>query len=371
MLEPHLLTKLRSIEQKYHKLTGKLAEQIARDRSELQQIFKDIADIEETVTIFNDWQKARLDLTGATQIVRESIDNSELHQLATLEAIELDRQIAALEHRLRILLLPQDPHDDSNVFLEITADTGGEEALIWAEDLMGMYIRYAQRQNWQAKIVTHYQYSAGGLAAGILEIKGDRVYSKLKFESGIHEVQRYSVLQLKNRINTLTVLNVMPQAAESYLHDIVRDRDLEINHYYSQGYPRRLAMEAHHKPTGIRIACSEENNQRLNQALALDILGSKLYSIELRRQQASLTALHESRTALDANLLPLIVDDLAKIRSYNYLDNRIIDRRLTGDFELNKVRCGDFTDLIQGCLDRDLQARLADLIIAPEDTHSI
>jgi peptide chain release factor 1 len=301
MLETHLLDRLRSIEQKHSALTSKLEESIERSRDELQQIFKAIADIEEIATTFNAWKKALVDVTGAKEVIREAIADREIQIIAEIEVIELDRQIADLEYKLRVLLLPQDPHDESNVLLEITAEEGGESS-IWAEDLMSIYERYAQSQNWKTKILMEYQHSNSDSTSGILAIKGDRVYRQLKFESGIHEVQRYSILELKNKLNTLTAtVNVMPEVDESIFD--VDEQDLEFCHYnYGfRGMPRRREAEVilSHKPTGIRIICSTESHQRQNKEIAWTILKAKLYLIELKRQQEYLT--HLKKTKIDSN----------------------------------------------------------------------
>ncbi len=363
MLESHLLTKLYSIELTFQELTTKLEGPSILSPSELKQIFKDIAAIEETVTTFHLWQKASSDLIPLQQIIRESTTDRELQKLATLERGELDRQITNLEYRLRRLLLPKDPHDEKNVIIEITTGIGGDEAGIWVRDLMRMYERYAEAWQWQSQILTE-QYSSSDLPTSlILEIKGACLHGKLKFESGIHELQRYSVLASKKKIiiSTATV-TVMPEVDEGDFN--VAAQDLEFCHYQYRGIPRRPESEVilRHKPTEMRIHCNKKRHQRQNKELVIQILRAKLYSIELQRQQEYLTRLHPERNYLDPELLPLMTNDIRKIRSYNYSDNRVIDRRLAQHFELDKVIGGELDEIIQSCLDRDIQERISLLV---------
>ncbi len=360
MLESHSLNKLRSIDRTFQELTSKLEGRSILSSPELQQIFRDIATIEEAVYTFHLWQKVSVELIEAQKILQESQNDRELQELANIELIKLDRQIINIEYRLKCLLLSKDPLDNKNVFLEITAASGSEEFAFLVNDLVRIYERYAEAQKWQIKLVTQYQNSSGGLASCILKIKGDRVYSHLKFESGIHELQRRSTIELGDKIITAIVtVNVMVEVAEGYLDPFLQD--IELWHYYTLGQPRKLAMEAYHKPTGIKATCSEECNQRHNQELAWQVLGAKLYSIELQRQQEYLTCVHQDRIYLDIDLLPLMTNDSRKIRSYNYVTNRVVDLRLEQHFELDKVIGGDIDEIINGCLDRDIQERLAKL----------
>ncbi len=190
MAETYLLDKLKSVESTFHELTRKMADpEVATDPEEFQRVAKARSSLEEVVNTFETWKKTSVDLTGAKQVLKEAYSDVELRSMAQLEVEELEQKLSALENRLKILLLPRDPNDEKNIMLEIRAGTGGDEAGIWAGDLLRMYSRYAESQNWRVKLVSESVADMGGFKEAILEITGNQVYSKLKFEAGVHRVQ--------------------------------------------------------------------------------------------------------------------------------------------------------------------------------------
>jgi peptide chain release factor 1 len=196
MAETYLLDKLQSVEQTYQELTRLLADpDVTTNPEELQRVAKARSSLEETVNTYDEWRKAQDDLMGAKQILKESSSDPEMREIAGMEVEELENQIQALEKQLTLLLLPRDPNDDRNIMLEIRAGTGGDEASIWAGDLVRMYSRYAETQGWKVFLLSESLADMGGFKEAILEIKGDRVYSKLKFEAGVHRVQRVPVTE--------------------------------------------------------------------------------------------------------------------------------------------------------------------------------
>ncbi len=190
MAETYLLDKLKSVESTFNELTRKMADpEVATDPQEFQRVAKARSSLEEVVNTFEIWKKTSVDLTGAKQVLKEAYSDIELREIAQLEVEELEQKLSALENRLKILLLPRDPNDEKNIMLEIRAGTGGDEAGIWAGDLLRMYSRYAESQNWRVKLVSESAADMGGFKEAILEITGNQVYSKLKFEAGVHRVQ--------------------------------------------------------------------------------------------------------------------------------------------------------------------------------------
>jgi peptide chain release factor 1 len=194
--ESYLIDKLNSVEQTFNELTRKLADpDITKDPPEMQRVAKARADLEEVVNAYENWKKTQEDLVGAKQIAKESASDPELQEMANLEVAELEEKLVELEQQLTILLLPKDPNDDKSIMLEIRAGTGGDEASIWAGDLLRMYSRYAETKKWKVALLSESLAEMGGFKEAILEIKGDRVYSELKFEAGVHRVQRVPVTE--------------------------------------------------------------------------------------------------------------------------------------------------------------------------------
>ena len=341
----HYLEKLQEIESKYEALTAQLGDaRTLGDPSLYQKTAKAHADLREVAEKFRSWKGLEKNLAEAKSMLDDSASDAGLKALAQEETEQLQRQIAAIEEDLRVLLLPRDPNDDKNVVLEIRAGTGGDEATLFAQEMFRMYSRYAESQGWRMEVLSTSVSGVGGLKEVIALIEG-KVYSKLKYESGVHRVQRVPATEQSGRIHTSAItVAVLPEADEVEIE--IDPKDIRIDTFCSSGPGGQSvnttysAVRITHLPTGTVVSCQDEKSQIKNRAKALRVLRSRLYEMKLQEQQKQIT--EERRSMIGSG------DRSEKIRTYNFPQNRVTDHRIgLNVHQLDRVMDGRLDEIIE------------------------
>jgi peptide chain release factor 1 len=345
----HILEKLTEIERNYDELTAQLGQpEVLADPTRYQKIAKAHSDLREIVEKYRQWKGLEKSQAETKALLEQSSSDPEMRALAHEELLELDKQKEQAEQELKVLLLPTDPNDEKNVVLEIRAGTGGDEASLFAQEIFRMYTRYAESQRWRVEILSSSMSNVGGLKEVIAVIEGQRVYSKLKYESGVHRVQRVPATEQQGRIHTSAItVAVLPEADEVEVQ--IDPKDIRIDTFCSSGPGGQSvnttysAVRLTHLPTGMVVSCQDEKSQIKNRAKGLRVLRSRLYEMKLQEQQKQIT--EERRSQIGSG------DRSEKIRTYNFPQDRVTDHRIGLTLhQLDRVMDGKLDDIIDALI---------------------
>lgn len=349
-----MFERLDAIVQKYQELSDQLiSPEVLNDFNLLKKYSKEKSDLEETVNVYQDYQQCQENLNQA----KEMLDDPDLKEIAQEEITNLEVRVDELYHKLELLLVPKDENDGKNVIMEIRGAAGGDEGNIFAGDLFRMYSYYAEKNRWKIEVIHSIEGTSGGYSYIECLIKGDNVYSKLKYESGSHRVQRVPETENQGRVHTSTAtVLVMPEIEDVNIE--INENDLKIDVYHSSGAggqsvnTSNSAVRITHIPTGVVVTCQNERSQLKNKEQALKLLKSKINNEMQERQMAESQSERKSKIGTG--------DRSEKIRTYNYPQNRVTDHRINFSImELDRVMDGYLDPIIEALINEDMRLKLA------------
>lgn len=348
-----MFEKLKSLSMRWDELESRLSEPgLYDDPDNAARLLKERNELEPLVTTYRAWEQARQTIADA----EEMMTDSEMKELAQEEWSGAKETAAQLEQKLKILLLPKDPNDNKNIFVEIRGGAGGEESALFAADLYRMYTMYADRHGWQTEVMSKSETELGGCKEVVFRVAGEQVYSHLKFESGVHRVQRVPATESQGRVHTsTTTVAVLPEAEEvDFFLDM---NDLRIDTFRSSGAGGQhinktsSAIRITHIPTGTVVECQDERSQYKNKDKALRVLRSRLYEAEVTKQQEAIAANRKSQVGTG--------DRSERIRTYNFPENRVSDHRIKLTlYKLDQFLNGDMDEMLDALIAADTAEKL-------------
>ena len=352
-----MFDKLDFITEKYDELAGKVSDpDVINNQPLWQKYIKEMGEIEPIVKKYTEYKKAKEDLAEAKEMLEDG--DEEMRELAKLEIGDLEEKIQSAEDELKILLLPKDPNDEKNVILEIRAGTGGEEAALFGADLLRMFTRYAERNRWKTELMDMSETGMGGVKEAVMLIKGKGAYSRLKFESGAHRVQRVPETESSGRVHTsAATVAVLPEVDDVEVD--LDPNDVRVDVYRASGNGGQCvnttdsAVRLTHEPTGLVVTCQDEKSQIKNKDKAFKVLKARLYDLEMQKQQDEIAGQRKSQVGTG--------DRSERIRTYNFPQGRVSDHRIGLTlYKLDTFLDGDLDEIIDGLITDDQARKMAE-----------
>ncbi|MCT4619001.1 MAG: peptide chain release factor 1 [Marinisporobacter sp.] len=355
-----MFDKLDFIEDKYADLSQKVSDpEIINNQSEWQKYIKELAEIEPIVNKYKEYKQTKEGIEEAKSILEES-DDEEFREMAKMELSELEDKIEPIEDELKLLLVPKDPNDEKNVIVEIRAGAGGDEAGLFAGDLLRMYTRYAERNRWKVEMMSLNETGVGGIKEVVFMIKGKGAYSRLKYESGVHRVQRIPATESSGRIHTsAATVAVLPEVDDVEID--INPNDVRVDVFRSSGNGGQSvnttdsAVRVTHMPTGIVVSCQDEKSQLKNKDKAFKILKARLYDKMLAEQNAEIAQDRKSQVGSG--------DRSERIRTYNFPQGRVTDHRINLTlYKLDYLLDGDINEILDALITTDQAEKLKQVV---------